>query len=83
MSKEYECPFCDEPVILQITDDEGNFRNEDYLDDPWSGVGYIPRHDTDNTCPIATHEAETLGKFNYESVEEFEKSWCFDSKGIR
>lgn len=34
------CPFCGGEARLQLTDDEGNFKDESYLKNPYSGVGY-------------------------------------------
>ena len=35
------CPFCGKEARLQLTDDEGNFKDESYLENPYSGVGYV------------------------------------------
>ena len=35
------CPFCGGEAKLQLTDDEGNFKDESYLENPYSGVGYV------------------------------------------
>lgn len=37
------CPFCGGEAKLQLTDDEGNFKDESYLENPYSGVGYVPK----------------------------------------
>ena len=34
------CPFCGGEVRLALCDSEGNPRDDDYLQDPYSGVGY-------------------------------------------
>ena len=39
------CPFCGGEARLQLTDDEGNFKDEAYLENPYSGVGYVIMHD--------------------------------------
>lgn len=52
------CPFCGGEAKLQLTDDEGNFKDESYLEDTYSGVGYVIVHDISNStrcCPIATY----------------------------
>lgn len=45
------CPFCGGEAKLQLTDDEGNFKDESYLEDPctWvnfctTGVGISTQH---------------------------------------
>lgn len=30
------CPFCGGEAKLQLTDDEGNFKDESYLENPYS-----------------------------------------------
>lgn len=48
------CPFCGREARLQLTDEEGNFKDESYLENPYSGVGYVIVHDISDseTCPI-------------------------------
>ena len=46
--------FCGEEVNVQLTDDEDE-------------VGYILVHTVTNGCPIATHEGEQLGKYEYQT----------------
>ena len=58
------CPFCGGEAKLQLTDDEGNFKDESYLENPYSGVGYVIMHDTSNStdgCPIATDSDSSQG----------------------
>lgn len=71
------CPFCGGEVTLQVTDDEGNHRDEDYMNDPWSGLSFALYHDYDDNeeCPIATHYGEILGTVLYDSEEEVIKAW--------
>lgn len=72
------CPFCGGEARLQLTDDEGNFRDESYLEDPYSGVGYVIMHDTSNStecCPIATNLDEILGRYIYDSKQEAINAW--------
>lgn len=77
MSEIKPCPFCGKEVGYYICDSEGNLKDEDYLEDPWSGIGYQIRHEmTDGVeCPIATHEFEGVGALIYESLDELAKFW--------
>lgn len=71
------CPFCGGKAKLQITDDEGNFHDEEYEKNPWSGLGYVIMHniDEDYDCPIAKYEDESMGIYIYGSKEEAIKTW--------
>lgn len=74
------CPFCGGAVRLQLTDAEGNWRDKSYLEYPYSGIGYVLVHDTNNSedeCPIATYaEDETsLGRWMYNSEKSAEEAW--------
>lgn len=50
------CPFCGGKFYAGICDDEGNERDEEYLDDPWSGISYALIHDEETganeDCPL-------------------------------
>lgn len=65
-----KCPFCKGEIEVCIADDEGNIRDDSYLEDPYSGVSYFPKHEEKDGCPIATHEGEILGVFLYDTREE-------------
>lgn len=71
------CPFCEQEVFIGISDDEGNYRNEEYENDPWSGLTYTLIHEYEDgvECPIATHHEELLGSRSYESREEVINAW--------
>ena len=72
------CPWCKKVPKIQLTDAEGNFRNESYLDDPYSGVGYALIHttnDLDDKCPIATVDEYILGEMTYDTKEEAIAAW--------
>lgn len=75
------CPFCGKVPKIAICDEEGNPRDIDYLDDPWSGLSLLLVHEApehihpDQTCPIATFKGEALGIISYESVEEIVERW--------
>jgi hypothetical protein len=72
------CPFCDGEARIQVTDDEGNLKSESYLEDPYSGVGYVIIHDISNStdsCPIATNLGEIQGCYIYTSKQEAIDAW--------
>lgn len=72
------CPFCGGGARLQLTDDEGNFKDESYLENPYSGVGYVIVHDISNSadcCPIATDSDSSQGSYIYASKEEAINAW--------
>lgn len=72
------CPFCGGEAKLQLTDDEGNFKDESYLENPYSGVGYVIMHDTSNStdcCPIATDSDSSQGSYMYTSKEAAINAW--------
>lgn len=71
------CPFCGIIPGIAICDDEGNNRDEDYEQDPYSGLGFRISHEVENTndCPIAAYTGETLGTFIYETREEAITAW--------
>ena len=71
------CPICGGEVRLQLTDEEGNFKDESYLENHYSGVGYVLVHDISDseTCPIATHCDEVLGTYIYTSKEAAINAW--------
>ncbi|KIL46959.1 hypothetical protein KP77_25280 [Jeotgalibacillus alimentarius] len=72
------CPFCGGEVLIQVSDDEGNMRSDDYESDPWSGLSFALNHpNTRNNpvCPIANHDGEILGTLLYESRSELIKYW--------
>lgn len=71
-----KCPFCGRFPRLQITDDEGNYRDESYLNDPWSGVAYVINHEG-GECPISSHEGDesAIGQFIYSTKEAAVESW--------
>lgn len=72
------CPFCGGEAKLQLTDDEGNFQDESYLENPWSGVGYVIIHnisDSTSFCPIATDSNSSQGGYIYASKEAAIVTW--------
>lgn len=78
MSKLKPCPFCGRMPYIQLTDDEGNHRPQSYLDDPYSGIGYVlchPQADETDECPIATEPGGDLGEWIYDTPEEAAEAW--------
>ena len=73
------CPFCGGEVKLLVSDSEGNIHNEEYEDDPWSGLGYqlAHYHEDNENCPIASYEDDggVIGVFIYDSREEAAAAW--------
>ena len=71
------CPFCGGVAKILVSDDEGNERNEEYEQDPWSGLSFRIAHtfDENEECPIATHEDEMIGAYLYGKRENLIKSW--------
>lgn len=70
------CPWCGGEIRIGICDDEGNPRTPEYLDNPYSGVGYILIHERKDipegqTCPIATfdNDENQLGSVIYDTPE--------------
>ena len=72
------CPFCGGEAKIQLTDYEGNFKDESYLENTYSGVGYVIMHDTSNStdgCPIATDSDSSQGSYIYASKEAAINAW--------
>ncbi|GAQ18046.1 hypothetical protein OPHB3_1985 [Oceanobacillus picturae] len=73
------CPFCEGKAKIQVYDDEGNLRNEDYKKDPWSGLSYAIVHDDKENkgCPIANFHEDggVIGTLLYDSEEELIAKW--------
>lgn len=79
MIKPKPCPFCGGKVAVVICDDEGNLRDDDYLSNPYSGVGYVLRHtyELNPKCPIAKYEGDggIVGVWIYDTAEEAIEAW--------
>ena len=74
------CPFCGNKIRIIVCDDEGNIHNDDYENDPWSGLGYMFYHDISDDpkreCPIARHEGDgVMGIHIYDTREEAIGAW--------
>ncbi|MEK3955836.1 hypothetical protein [Psychrobacillus sp. FSL K6-1464] len=71
------CPFCGGIAKILVSDDEGNDRNEEYEQEPWSGLSFKIVHtfDGNESCPIATHIGETIGSILYDNRKELIGRW--------
>ena len=78
-SKLSPCPFCGQDVQILRTDSEGNLQPDKYFDEEGarSGISYSITHTPkdDKVCPIATHEDEPMGCWQYDSIEELAGYW--------
>lgn len=79
MEKPKRCPFCGGRVGIVVCDDEGNLHDREYLERPYSGVGYRLRHthEENPSCPIARYEEDggALGVLIYDTAEEVIEAW--------
>ena len=80
MSELKPCPFCGGNANIAICDDEGNLHDADYMNLPYSGVGYIIRHtvEENQNCPIASYEVDggiVGGVYIYDTAEEAIEAW--------
>lgn len=79
-----KCPFCGGEVKLQLTDDEGNFKDESYLEEPYSGIGYVIIHDNSLgiDCPVATNCGNSIGMYIYRykkaAIDAWNERWKDD-----
>lgn len=75
------CPFCGKVPTIYVCDEEGNIKNDDYVNDTYSGLFYSICHEmddskgNDNVCPIATFKGEILETQLYESIDELVERW--------
>ena len=71
------CPFCGGRVKLIILDDEFNAHDDEYKEDPWSGLQYGLYHsESENEdCPIANLEGEMLGVYGYDTRADAIEAW--------
>lgn len=79
MEKLKHCPFCGGRVGIVVCDDEGNVHDCEYLERPYSGVGYRLRHahELNPECPIAKYEEDggIVGVWIYDTAEEAIEAW--------
>lgn len=73
------CPFCGGEASISVSDDEGNQRNEEYENDPWSGLSFKIKHghESNKDCPIANFEEDggNVGVYLYDSRKEAIEAW--------
>ncbi len=73
------CPFCGGFLYIGVCDDEGNDHDEEYENNPWSGLGYKLKHSWENNpgCPIATYadDGADIGTYIYDTWEEAVEAW--------
>lgn len=73
------CPFCGGKAVIQIRDDEGNMREDEYENDPRSGLSYSigHYHEDNEDCPIASYQIDggQMGVYLYNSKEEAIEEW--------
>ena len=73
------CPFCGGVAKLIVSDDEGNIRNKEYENNPWSGLSFMIQHahEENEGCPIAKYEIDgaSMGVYLYESRDEAVQAW--------
>lgn len=75
------CPFCGKKPLIYVCDNEGNIHNDEYIDNPWSGLSFAICHvadlgvDNSLICPIASFEAEMVGTQLYDSIDELVERW--------
>lgn len=71
------CPFCKGRARIVVCDDEGNVHNEEYEDDPWSGLAYRLSHteadDPTGACPITSDDF--VGDWYYDTRNEAVRAW--------
>ena len=78
------CPFCGGEARLQLTDYKGNFKDESYLEEPYSGIGYVIIHNGSMgiDCPVTTDRGDSIGMYIYRSekaaIDTWNKRWKDD-----
>lgn len=68
------CRYCGGKIRTVICDNEGNIHDEEYLKEPYSGVGYMLAHDRSDVpagieCPICTQD-DAIGSRIYDTEDE-------------
>ena len=80
MDKLLPCPFCGGETKIAVCDSEGNLHDDDdYEQNPWSGLGYQLIHTIEENegCPIAKYDCDgaEMGVYIYGSKEEAIEAW--------
>jgi len=76
MTELKRCPWCKQKPRLQLTDHEGNWHDESYLNEPYSGIGYVLVHESEElSCPIATSKGEHLGQIIFYDKQDAVDTW--------
>lgn len=71
------CPFCGGFPKIIVCDDEGNIHSENYINNPYSGIGFMLEHNIEDNpnCPIANHSGEPCGCTIYDTLDESVNTW--------
>ena len=71
------CPFCGKRVEIAIRDAEGNPRDLDYLQDPWSGLSFSISHRENKDCILNADPSdwEYVGHKLYDTAHELVDAW--------
>lgn len=73
------CPFCGGEAKVAVSDDEGNNRDDEYENDPWSGLSFriSHAHEENENCPIAQYKIDgaTVGVYLYDNRSEAIEAW--------
>ena len=71
------CPFCGAKPTIILCDEEGNIHEFEYLEDPYSGIGFSISHpkSPNSDCPIASYWEETLFPNLYDDLEQMVRIW--------
>lgn len=77
MKKIKPCPFCGGTITFNVTDDEGNIHDEDYINEPWSGLWFEIVHRAEDypECVIAKPYGESLTGTGYPNKEAAIAKW--------
>ena len=79
------CPYCNKPMQIVITDNDGALRDEEYAKNPNNGIAYAithPREDSPD-CIIATEMKESYyGEYLYDTPEEARRALKINANWI-
>lgn len=79
------CPFCGKRVEIAILDAEGNPRDLDYLDEPWSGLSFSLSHRENKECVLYADpcDEQYVGNHIYDDLGELVEVWNNRKEGCR